>query len=60
MEIRIVLVGSDPPTGQLWIVGQEPGSDAQTPEVVEFAGWLGLLHALDAAIAATKRHDSAG
>ena len=60
MEIRIVLVGSDPPTGQLWVVGQEPGSDAQTPQVIEFAGCLGLLNALDAAIAARNRHGSAG
>jgi hypothetical protein len=57
MEIRISLEETEPPAGRLRVLpesGQAPGAEppgAQAGESVGFVGWLGLLRALEAAVA---------
>jgi hypothetical protein len=55
MEIRIHLDRAEPPAGRLRLVPEvEAPPGTQDGEGVGFAGWLGLLRALDAVIGTQK------
>ncbi len=56
-----MLAGLDPPVGVLHVVIEdETGPDHEDRPVVEFTGWLGLLHALYEATGSTNQPGTGG
>jgi hypothetical protein len=50
MEIRICLDRAEPPAGRLFVSPESRFAGAQDGEGIGFAGWLGLLQALEEAV----------
>jgi hypothetical protein len=51
MEIRIILDGIEPPTGQLYVSRTGAGGTGPVAQPIAFTGWLGLLRVLSDVVA---------